>query len=194
MDGSMVPVSYLPPAGPPNGASASAGTRPAADSGQAGGGLRFGDILSALNPLQYLPVVGTIYRAVTGDTIPEGLRVAGSFVVSALTGGPFGLLLNAAVTAGEKLTGIDPEAIAREVAASLGLNPAPAAVASHPAGVMEAGALAPSLPATESAPRSSLAINAASEALTARPLSDPRHASEAQRLAGLASYARWAVA
>jgi hypothetical protein len=37
------------------------------------GDISFGDVLSALNPLQYLPVVGSIYRAVTGDTIPETL-------------------------------------------------------------------------------------------------------------------------
>ena len=43
--------------------------------------ISFHDILSALNPLQYLPVIGTIYRAVTGDQIPELLRRAGSLVV-----------------------------------------------------------------------------------------------------------------
>ncbi len=36
-------------------------------------GLTFSEILSDLNPLQYLPVVGTIYRAVTGDTVPKPL-------------------------------------------------------------------------------------------------------------------------
>lgn len=39
--------------------------------------LTFGVILSDLNPLQYLPVVGTIYRALTGDTIPKPIREAG---------------------------------------------------------------------------------------------------------------------
>ena len=69
----------------------------------------FHAVLSALNPLQYVPVVGTIYRAITGDTIPEALRVAGSFVFSALTGGPIGMILNAAAVIAEKATGIDPE-------------------------------------------------------------------------------------
>src|SRR6201999_1667017 len=75
-------------------------------------GVSFHDVLSALNPLQYLPVVGTIYRAVTGDVIPEGLRQAGSMLVSGLMGGPIGLGINIATTLAEKATGIDPEQIA----------------------------------------------------------------------------------
>ncbi len=85
-------------------------------------GLRFSDVLSALNPLQYLPVVGTIYRAVTGDTIPEGVRLGGSMLVSGLMGGPIGLLTNIAATIAEKVTGIDPEQIAHTIMAHLGLT------------------------------------------------------------------------
>ncbi len=64
-------------------------------------------MLSALNPLQYLPVIGTIYRAVTGDQIPEAVRRIGSLVVSGLLGGPIGIAINLAVTIAEKVTGID---------------------------------------------------------------------------------------
>lgn len=126
MEGSDVTVSYLAsaPAAAEKPAERGRTASPADKADEPGG---FGTILSALNPLQYLPVVGTIYRAVTGDTIPEGLRVAGSFVVSALTGGPLGLAINAAATAAEKLVGIDPETIAQDVARSLGLAPDPAA-------------------------------------------------------------------
>jgi hypothetical protein len=74
-------------------------------------GASFHDILSAMNPLQYLPVVGTLYRAVTGDVIPEALRRAGSMAVSALLGGPIGLGINIVTTLAEKITGIDPEKI-----------------------------------------------------------------------------------
>ncbi len=74
-------------------------------------GFSFRDILSALNPLQYLPVVGTIYRAVTGDVIPEPLRFLGSLVVSGLLGGPIGVGISLATTAAEKITGLDPEKI-----------------------------------------------------------------------------------
>jgi hypothetical protein len=86
--------------------------------------LSFHDILSAMNPLQYLPGVGTIYRALTGDVIPEALRRAGSMVVSAILGGPIGLGINIATTLVEKATGIDPEKI---VAAQLQPTPAPVA-------------------------------------------------------------------
>ena len=40
--------------------------------------------LRGLNPLHHVPVVGMIYRAVTGETIPAPMRVMGAL----LTGGP----------------------------------------------------------------------------------------------------------
>jgi len=69
--------------------------------------MSFRDILSALNPLQYLPVIGTIYRAVTGDQIPEPLQRVGSLIASGLLGGPVGVLIGVAVMMGEKVSGID---------------------------------------------------------------------------------------
>jgi hypothetical protein len=71
----------------------------------------FHDILSAMNPLQYLPVVGTIYRAMTGDVIAEPVRDVGSLLVSGLLGGPIGLVTYIASTIAEKITGVDPEKI-----------------------------------------------------------------------------------
>jgi hypothetical protein len=67
----------------------------------------FHEILSALNPLQYLPGIGTIYRAVTGDQIPEPLRRVGTFIASWLIGGPIGAAINVGTMAAEKITGID---------------------------------------------------------------------------------------
>lgn len=69
--------------------------------------LTFHELLSALNPLQYVPVIGTIYRAVTGDTIPEPILRFGSLVVSALMGGPIGVAINLATMAAEEVTGVD---------------------------------------------------------------------------------------
>lgn len=91
----------------------------------------FHRLLSELNPLQYVPVVGTIYRAITGDTIPETARLAGSLVVSGLTGGPIGLAINIGTTALEKLTGIDPETIGTRLLADIGLGSHTAASPSH---------------------------------------------------------------
>jgi hypothetical protein len=74
-------------------------------------GISFHDVLSALNPLQYLPVIGSIYRAETGDVIPEVLRRAGSMLLSGLLGGPIGLIINIVSTIAEKVTGLDPDDI-----------------------------------------------------------------------------------
>jgi hypothetical protein len=82
--------------------------------------MSFHTLLSELNPLQYLPVIGTIYRAVTGDTIPETVRSVGSFIVSGLIGGPIGLATNAALLAVERMTGIDPEKIGHDLLVRLG--------------------------------------------------------------------------
>lgn len=50
--------------------------------------LTFGDFLSVINPLQHIPVVSTLYRWITGDTIKPAARVVGG----ALYGGPIGLV------------------------------------------------------------------------------------------------------
>lgn len=50
-------------------------------------GLTFGDLIDVVNPLQHLPVVGSLYRWLTGDDISPAARVAGG----ALYGGPIGL-------------------------------------------------------------------------------------------------------
>jgi hypothetical protein len=84
--------------------------------------MNFRELLSELNPLQYIPVIGTIYRAITGDTIPESARMAGSLVVSGLAEGPVGVATNVAMLAVEKITGIDPEKIGTLVLARLGIG------------------------------------------------------------------------
>lgn len=66
-------------------------------------GLGFGDLLDVINPLQHLPVVGTIYRALTGDTMSEPARLAGG----ALYGGPLGLVGALANMVVERETGQD---------------------------------------------------------------------------------------
>jgi len=61
----------------------------------------WGDVLDVINPLQHLPVVGTIYRAVTGDKMGDVEKVAGD----TLYGGPIGLISSLADVAFEKITG-----------------------------------------------------------------------------------------
>jgi hypothetical protein len=107
-------------------ASPPAPTRTVAAAPPAEAHMSFHTLLSELNPLQYLPIIGTIYRAVTGDTIPEAVRSVGSFIVSGLIGGPIGLATNAALLAIEKMTGIDPEKIGHDLLVSIGVGHADA--------------------------------------------------------------------
>jgi hypothetical protein len=74
-----------------------------------GGGLfsgdmpSFEDVLDAINPLQHLPVVSSIYRSETSD----GMSIFSRLIGGMLFGGPIGLL-SAAVNAGvEAATGSD---------------------------------------------------------------------------------------
>jgi hypothetical protein len=58
----------------------------------AGHHFSFHDFLDIINPLQHLPVVGTIYRAITGDQIKTPEKIAGD----AIYGGPLGALSSVA--------------------------------------------------------------------------------------------------
>lgn len=66
-------------------------------------GLGFDDILDIINPLHHIPVVGTLYRAITGDELAPAPRVVGG----ALFGGVIGFaaaLVNAII---DEATGSD---------------------------------------------------------------------------------------
>ncbi|MBI3506229.1 MAG: hypothetical protein HY059_15435 [Proteobacteria bacterium] len=65
--------------------------------------LSFSDALQAINPLQQLPVIGSIYRAVTGATIEPAARVVGGILFGGLGGG-LSAVANAIV---ESLSGKD---------------------------------------------------------------------------------------
>jgi hypothetical protein len=67
--------------------------------------VHFGDVLEALNPLQYVPVVGMIYREVTGDTVHPALRIAVSAAASILLGGPVGLAATMLLAVGGEVLG-----------------------------------------------------------------------------------------
>ncbi|MDR3518568.1 MAG: hypothetical protein P4M00_22460 [Azospirillaceae bacterium] len=65
----------------------------------------FHDIIDTLNPLQHLPLVGTVYRAITGDTESPMARVLGGI----LYGGPTGFLSATFDAIVEQTDGKDPE-------------------------------------------------------------------------------------
>lgn len=78
--------------------------------------LSFWDILDIVNPLQHIPVVGSIYRAITGDEIGAPARVAGGL----LYGGVVGLVASVASLAVEEESGQDPGGY---LLAMLGMGP-----------------------------------------------------------------------
>jgi hypothetical protein len=67
------------------------------------GGFTFHDFLSIINPLQHIPVISTIYRAITGDTIGVPEKIAGD----ALYGGLWGAVSSVADAAFQAVTGKD---------------------------------------------------------------------------------------
>jgi len=63
----------------------------------------FTDLLAVINPLQHIPIVGMIYRSITGDTIGNVARVVGD----GLYGGPLGLASGVIDVASVEATGED---------------------------------------------------------------------------------------
>lgn len=78
----------------------------ASGTGAANGGASFFDeLLDIVNPLQHLPLIGTAYRALTGDKLDGFAKVAGD----ALYGGLWGAVGAAADVAFEAVTGKSAE-------------------------------------------------------------------------------------
>lgn len=82
---------------------------PLSPNGSASSGLSFGDVLDAVNPLQHIPVVSNVYRALTGSTISATSQIAGDAVYGLALGG--GTLVSAAIGAvpavAENVSGVD---------------------------------------------------------------------------------------
>jgi hypothetical protein len=68
-------------------------------------GFNFRDVLDLINPLQHIPIIGNIYRSLTGDLAAPAIRVAGG----ALFGGPLGAAFAAANVAMKQLVSPAPE-------------------------------------------------------------------------------------
>lgn len=51
------------------------------------GSFTFGDLIDVINPLQHLPLIGSAYRAITGDEISDTARVAGGILYGGIAGG-----------------------------------------------------------------------------------------------------------
>lgn len=81
---------------------ASAAASPSASSSD-DGDFSFHDLLEIVNPLQHIPIVSTIYRAITGDKISTGDKILGD----TLYGGPEGFVASLADTVFQEATGKD---------------------------------------------------------------------------------------
>ena len=66
-------------------------------------GPSFGDLIDVINPLQHIPVVGALYREITGDTLDPAPKVAGN----TLYFGPIGALTSVVDVFVEETTGKD---------------------------------------------------------------------------------------
>jgi hypothetical protein len=102
---------------------ADAGPNPALSLAEEAGGrapaekpFGFFDLIDMINPLQHIPIVGTLYRAVTGDTIRPVSQIIG--------GAAFGGVLGAA-------SGIANAIVKEETGADIGENIMALATGSH---------------------------------------------------------------
>jgi hypothetical protein len=88
----------------PSPADATAGTAPSqTHTWKDGGSFSFHDILDTLNPLQHIPIIGTLYRWITGDEPGNVARIVGDGIY----GGPFGAAGGALSIAFKEETGQD---------------------------------------------------------------------------------------
>ncbi len=114
-------------------------------------GFTFSDFLDIINPLQHIPSVNTVYRAVTGDKIDPGSRLAGG----GLFGGPIGLVASLVSGMVEESTGKDP---GEHALAALGIDLGPAAT-NEPQTMMASASDA--MPAGQSLPQPDMKIGVA---------------------------------
>ena len=155
----------------------------------AGKGFSFHDILDAINPLQHLPIIATIYRHLTHDTIGNAARVVGD----AIYGGPIGLVMSLANVYEVDKTGKDiPDHLLAMVEGSktkpaaapasgaapspMPATPAPVSIAAAPAGAgaVQAAAYAAAAGAVPAAMAGSVDPSAALAALPGpTPLAPP---------------------
>lgn len=83
--------------------------------------LGFDDFLDVINPLQHLPIIGTLYRALTGDEISAPAKIAGD----TLFGGIYGFIGALGAVAYEGIAG---ESIEKTVLSLFDGSPPPTPV------------------------------------------------------------------
>jgi hypothetical protein len=80
-------------------------------------GVSFSDVLDAVNPLQHIPVVSSVYRAATGSSISAIAQIAGGALFGGLAGGVIsGVVASVADVAVKEISGKN---VAEHVVATL---------------------------------------------------------------------------
>lgn len=105
-------------------------------------GLSFGDLVDAVNPLQHLPIVSSVYREVSGDNIGLAARLAGGFIF----GGPIGLLASAGMAAFESISGDTPLGHLASLVDGDGKDPAAGSPGAAGTALADAGTGKPAVP------------------------------------------------
>lgn len=90
--------------------------------------ISFGDFLANLNPLHHIPVVGWVYRQITGETVNPAFRALGGLAF----GGPVGAIIAAVGAMAESLFGDAPDEADGGVVAIVPPGPVTAAPAPPP--------------------------------------------------------------
>lgn len=115
--------------------------------------ISFGDFLANLNPLHHIPVVGWVYRQVTGESVNPAFRALGGFVL----GGPVGAIVAAIGAVAESLFSESDDGGAGGAVAIA----QPAAQPALPAATAGAAAAAPRVvpsPAVDAPPAAALPV------------------------------------
>lgn len=116
------------------------------------GEMSFGDLIDIVNPLQHIPIVSTIYRAVTGDVINPASRVVGGLIF----GGPIGAVFASIGAVIEQASGFKPEDMLAGLFGGRATDSEPSLAATprgeRPPGPAQARAAAPPAEPAPSAP------------------------------------------
>ena len=137
----------------------------------------FDDLLDVINPLQHIPIVSTIYREITGDTIQGAARIVGGGLYGGV-GGFVGGLVNAIA---EEATGRD---LGEHVMVAMGLSedtPADGTVPAETVQVAQADGTPASAAADAGVPQPAETPAQAAQAAPTR--AEPRTAGEDAALA-----------
>jgi hypothetical protein len=119
------------------------------------GDMSFWDFLDVINPLQHIPIVNTLYRNLTGDTIQPAARVMGGILYGGVVGG-VAAIANAVV---EQTSGED---LGDQTLAALGFGEGAHPAASVAAAANAGGAATAASPAQPAAPQAAPVLAAAS--------------------------------